>query len=172
MRKILIAFEITFSSTIYAVILMNTFFLLIKNVYFVFKYGEIINDDELAWLTIITLFYSYIFGVYNFAVIFMLFSKRDRDIIPSVLVGGSVTSLLLTIIISFILSYSLTVDSNFRFYTIIGLFFILQMIGIGISCKFKSNKSNFRTTQRKKIAIALLINLILLLLYPILLFLK
>jgi hypothetical protein len=76
MRKILIAFEITFSSTIYAVILMNTFFLLIKNVYFVFKYGEIINDDELAWLTIITLFYSYIFGVYNFAVIFMLFQNE------------------------------------------------------------------------------------------------
>lgn len=100
-------------------------------------------------------------GVYVIAgTIFGLSSKRERDIIPSALVYGSIISLVLITLISFSGIFSIL---GSEYYILFGIAAIFQLVEINTSCLFKSNKYTVKTVSLKDITSAFLLNLILLL---------
>lgn len=149
MRKNIIALGTILGSILYAAIWTRI-------LYFAFNYREISTDDEFLFFIIMFICF-YHFGIYIIATIFRLSSKRERDIVPSVLVYTSIGGWVLLIASTILFS---GIPSNIW---VIILFLPLPIVAIRLSCEFEINKYTSLTLFLKKIVTVLLINLILLL---------
>lgn len=159
MRKIFITLGITFGSFLYAAIWTTIFYLN-------FNYRER-YDLVFAFLFIVLSICNYVFGVYVIANIFLLYSKREREIFPSVLVSSSAISWVLSPIFIFLSSGILPIIFNSQYNNhidiiLLSILLFFQLVGIYIGCQFKNNRYISRAFIFREISHALLINLILL----------
>lgn len=137
MRKNLMALGITLGGILYAAIWTRIF-------YFNFNYREIGEADDLFVYSVMFICF-YNFGVYISAAIFQLLSKRERDIVPSVLVYGSICGWVLGFSIIFlpifIILCTLFIDGIIYLFSVVWVIFLLpQLVIIWVECKFENNK--------------------------------
>lgn len=148
MRKAISALGIFLGSILYAVIWIRIF-------YFSFNYREADESFYSVILSPLMFIVFYISGIYINATIFQFFSKREINIVPSVL--------LYSYVISFGLSICIPAVFGIYFWSLgISLLFVLvfHVVGLETAFHFKTNRT-FKQFG-KKISIVLLINLILL----------
>lgn len=126
MRKNLIALGITLGGILYAAIWTIIF-------YFNFNYREIGEADDLIVYSVMFICF-YNFGVYISAAIFRLLSKRERDIVPSTLVYGSIRGWVLGFSIIFlpifVILCTIFIDGIIYLFSVVWVIFLLPQLVI------------------------------------------
>jgi hypothetical protein len=137
--------------------------------YFSFTHRQIGYGDDVLLFTVMFICF-YLFGVYTTAIIFRLLSKRERYIVPSALLYGSIIGLVLSLLIILAIVFSGTFAEWAKTYggysglmILLGIWLLSQLVWIRNLCRFETNKDTSLRRFIIKIAIVLLINLTLLL---------
>lgn len=157
MKKNIVALRIFLGTIIYAAIWMRIFD-------FAFNYREIKTHEGFLLFSVI-FFAFYNFGIYINAVIFRLYSKLNRDIVPSAVLLSSISSFILSLfIIAIILLSGILGNLNSSIpYIVLGIWLLLQLVGIRAGCTLKNDNYISFTVSIRKIATVLLFNVTLLL---------